>query len=110
MGLGSMICDAFTSYANRNRATPAVAVCLQLLILVIVGAVIYPQTEPAAQPAQTTVPADVGPLPPEREGVLKPKDTFKECEKCPEMAVMPKGRFTMGSPATEQGRDVDESP
>jgi formylglycine-generating enzyme required for sulfatase activity len=102
--------DVFGSNANRNRATPAAAVCLGLLIFLVAGAGIYPQTEPAAQPAQTTVPADVGPLSPERERALKPKDTFKECEKCPEMVVVPTGRFTMGSPASEQGRDVDESP
>jgi formylglycine-generating enzyme required for sulfatase activity len=35
------------------------------------------------------------------ERSLKPKDIFKECEKCPEMAVVPAGSFTMGSPANE---------
>jgi formylglycine-generating enzyme required for sulfatase activity len=44
------------------------------------------------------------------EQALKPKDTFKECDKCPEMAVVPAGSFTMGSPVGERGRDVDENP
>jgi formylglycine-generating enzyme required for sulfatase activity len=41
---------------------------------------------------------------------LKPKDTFKDCPECPEMVVVPAGKFTMGSPANEEGRDDDEGP
>lgn len=36
-----------------------------------------------------------------------PKE-FKDCATCPEMVVVPAGSFTMGSPATEVGRDKDE--
>src|SRR6202030_2898619 len=50
------------------------------------------------------------PLSAAEECVLKPKDVFKECDKCPEMVVVPAGTFTMGSPDSEQGRDIDESP
>ena len=35
---------------------------------------------------------------------------FKECEACPEMAVMPTGRFLMGSPASEPGKFNNEGP
>ena len=46
-----------------------------------------------------------------QESALKPQDTFKECaENCPEMVVVPAGHFTMGSPATEAGRYVNEGP
>jgi formylglycine-generating enzyme required for sulfatase activity len=41
---------------------------------------------------------------------LEPKDTFKDCEKCPEMVVVPAGKFTMGSPDSEKGHNPDEGP
>ena len=60
----------------------------------------------------------VFPLPPrgttalseERERALKAKDSFKECEACPEMVVIPAGPFTMGSPENESGRMSWEGP
>jgi formylglycine-generating enzyme required for sulfatase activity len=45
-----------------------------------------------------------------QERALKPKDTFKECDLCPEMVVVPAGSFTMGSPDSESSRDKDEGP
>ena len=50
------------------------------------------------------------PLTAAEECALKPKDTFKECDKCPEMVMVPAGSFTMGSPASEPGRREDEGP
>jgi formylglycine-generating enzyme required for sulfatase activity len=50
------------------------------------------------------------PLTASAECALKPKDTFKECEDCPEMIVVPAGSFMMGSPATETGRSQNEGP
>jgi len=45
------------------------------------------------------------------ELALKPGDSFKECARdCPEMAVVPPGTFTMGSPPTEKGRLDNEGP
>jgi formylglycine-generating enzyme required for sulfatase activity len=41
---------------------------------------------------------------------FRPKHVFKECDKCPEMVVVPAGSFTMGSPATEEGHGSDEGP
>jgi formylglycine-generating enzyme required for sulfatase activity len=55
-------------------------------------------------------PSGDGPLTAEQERALKPKDTFRECRDCPEMVVVPEGRFTMGSPAGEEERDKDEGP
>ena len=47
----------------------------------------------------------------EAERALKPGASFRECAKdCPEMIVVPAGKFTMGSPANEAGRDSDEGP
>jgi formylglycine-generating enzyme required for sulfatase activity len=46
----------------------------------------------------------------ERELALKPKDRFKECSDCPDMIVVPAGRFIMGSPASEEGHIPDEGP
>jgi formylglycine-generating enzyme required for sulfatase activity len=44
-------------------------------------------------------------LKPDAERALKPLASFRECAKdCPEMIVIPPGKFTMGSPETENGR------
>ncbi len=51
-----------------------------------------------------------GPLTAAQGQALKAKDAFRECEQCPEMVVAPAGRFTMGSPASEEDRQEDESP
>jgi formylglycine-generating enzyme required for sulfatase activity len=50
------------------------------------------------------------PLSAAAERGLKPKDSFKECDNCPEMVVVPAGSFTMGSPIRETGRFNDEGP
>jgi formylglycine-generating enzyme required for sulfatase activity len=50
------------------------------------------------------------PLSATEECALKPKDAFSECDKCPEMVVVPAGAFRMGSPADEKGRGGDEGP
>lgn len=44
-------------------------------------------------------------------GCLKPLDAFRDCpDICPEMAVVPAGTFSMGSPAAENARFEDEGP
>jgi formylglycine-generating enzyme required for sulfatase activity len=45
-----------------------------------------------------------------RERALKPKDTFRECQSCPEMVVVPAGEFMMGWPATQAGTSDNEGP
>jgi formylglycine-generating enzyme required for sulfatase activity len=37
-------------------------------------------------------------------------ESFRDCEDCPEMAVVPAGRFTFGSPLDEAGRQREEGP
>ena len=68
-----------------------------------------PQSTPASPPVQRPQ-ITVTPLVSAREQALQPKDTFRECSKCPQMIVVPTGKFEMGSVASEPGRAVDESP
>src|SRR5258708_1509698 len=65
---------------------------------------------PSAPPQQFFATRGVEPLTPEREQTLKPKDSFKECDVCPEMVVVPKGSFIMGTPASEPDRFKGEDP
>jgi formylglycine-generating enzyme required for sulfatase activity len=65
---------------------------------------------PASPPKQFFATKAVEPLPPEIEQTLKPKDSFKECDVCPEMVVIPKGSFIMGTPDNEPYRIKGEDP
>jgi formylglycine-generating enzyme required for sulfatase activity len=40
----------------------------------------------------------------------KPGDVIRDCEECPEVAVLPGGAFAMGSPDDEAGRRSEEGP
>ncbi|MGP0088953.1 MAG: SUMF1/EgtB/PvdO family nonheme iron enzyme [Xanthobacteraceae bacterium] len=81
-----------------------------------IAAVVPPVVPPApAGPCGGVIVASISsragqPLSANEECALKPKDVFKECDKCPEMVVVPSGRFTMGSVASEEGRFGDEGP
>jgi formylglycine-generating enzyme required for sulfatase activity len=50
------------------------------------------------------------PLSRKEEPALKPMDRFRECEHCPEMIVVPGGKFVMGASASEPGSTLDERP
>lgn len=41
---------------------------------------------------------------------MSPGATFRDCDHCPEMVVIPAGSFAMGSPEDEPGRTGDEGP
>jgi formylglycine-generating enzyme required for sulfatase activity len=50
------------------------------------------------------------PLSRSEEDALIALDHFRECERCPEMIVIPAGTFTMGASADESGSTADERP
>lgn len=60
-----------------------------------------PSAKPQIQEAQTR--SEAGAL-------LKPGLAFRDCEKCPEMVLVPSGEFLMGSPSSEAKPDDGESP
>ena len=60
--------------------------------------------------SMTTTAIDRSELPAPPAPKTRPGETFKECDVCPEMVVLPAGRFLMGSPATEPNRGSDEGP
>ena len=62
------------------------------------------QTPPSRAPRQFFPERRIQPLTPEIEQALLPKDSFRECDVCPEMVVVPKGSFMMGTPITEVDR------
>jgi formylglycine-generating enzyme required for sulfatase activity len=70
--------------------------------------------QPAADAKQSMTDARIHlglrPLSNVDEAALKPKSNFRECEKCPELVVVPKGSFMMGSPDTELRREATEGP
>ena len=68
------------------------------------------QTPPApeAPSRQYFAVKGIQPLVPEIEQALRPRDSFKECDICPEMVVVPKGSFIMGTPASEPQREDGE--
>lgn len=43
-------------------------------------------------------------------GAFEPGQSFRDCPTCPEMIVLPAGSFSMGSLATEAGRQPTEGP
>ena len=73
-----------------------------------------PATPTQQQAAAAPRPAAAGPAPagPQVASGLytRPGDVFRDTAEGPEMVVIPAGRFTMGSPSTEVGRDGNEGP
>jgi formylglycine-generating enzyme required for sulfatase activity len=60
----------------------------------------------------TELVANLGAPPPRPQPAVGvyPGQTFKDCDVCPEMVVVPAGSFMMGSPPDEKDRDDDEGP
>ncbi len=47
---------------------------------------------------------------PTTKPAYRPGEVFKDCDKCPEMVVIPAGSFLMGSPKAEKKREKSEGP
>ena len=92
-----------------------------LLGILVVGAaggvlaLLWPQREkqapapPAAEHSPTAEPTS-GPAGPAAAADYAPGATFRDCEGCPLMLVVPPGSFLQGSPTTEPGREMNEGP
>ncbi len=68
---------------------------LAMLTLLIGVAAVWWSTKYGLMPTLGT--RQVTALSLEREQQLRPADTFEECDKCPEVVVIPSGKFLMGS-------------
>ena len=66
-------------------------------------------TNPASAPAASSEATNAAPLPARVEGEVF-RDALKDGGEGPAMVVLPTGRFRMGSPSGETGRDSDEGP
>ena len=68
-----------------------------------------PAPAPAPGPATRPIPA---PSPPAATNFLidLARGSFRDCAACPEMAIVPAGTFTMGSPDQETGHQSNEGP
>jgi formylglycine-generating enzyme required for sulfatase activity len=71
-----------------------------------------PHAQPAIErdPSAKGIDLELKVLEDAAEILLKPKANFKECDKCPEMVVIPAGNFLMGSPQNEPRREAVEGP
>src|SRR5262245_4443898 len=72
-------------------------------------------SQPSASPLQPVAGIfpgfrDARPLSAAEEAAVAPFDHFKECDACPEMVIVPRGHFIMGSSPDEEGRSLDEQP
>jgi formylglycine-generating enzyme required for sulfatase activity len=65
-------------------------------------------TSPAPSAVHLQPITESSPLTEAQERALKPGDSFKECRDCPEMIVVPAGRFMMGS-SEGQGNDSERT-
>jgi formylglycine-generating enzyme required for sulfatase activity len=102
--------DEFPQGGHRSEAETRIATLEQEAVKAQAERKRLAVLDPPADVVAAPLVAPVGPLPPERERALKPKDGFKECDGCPTMITMPAGAFVMGSPANEPQRGSDEGP
>jgi formylglycine-generating enzyme required for sulfatase activity len=82
---------------DKREALNVYRKCFLAAVMLVVAAASAP-----AQQAPKPISGD--------ECAVRPGDTFRDCDGCPEMVVIPPGTFTMGSPTSEVGRYDDEGP
>src|SRR4051812_27529014 len=98
-GIAALVAGANDASAKSSRKRPRPPVKQEAT-----------QPIPAYVPKQIFATKGVQPLTPEQEQSLNAKDSFKECIDCPEMVVVPKGTFMMGTPEDEPYRLKGEDP
>jgi formylglycine-generating enzyme required for sulfatase activity/uncharacterized caspase-like protein len=70
-----------------------------------------PDADPCSGPVTASFASRcTAPLTAAQERGLKPQDAFRECDKCPEMVMVPAGRFDMGAPKEEENATFSEVP
>lgn len=79
--------------------------------LVILGLWLFPSHATTRGVVKEDTPKEASEaLPPKQQVSTKPGTTFRDCEDCPEMVVLPTGKFAMGAAATEAARKSSELP
>lgn len=112
-------CAPDTSRSQSVWRLIAAAACLTLCVAVplrLAGAQAPGTNDPFVAPAPPRPPA-AAPLPERPIAApnpgprsVTPGTVFRDCAGCPELVVVPGGRFEMGSPTSESGRGDDEGP
>jgi formylglycine-generating enzyme required for sulfatase activity len=91
--------------ASQHAGNPAAAACIAARTEALENG-----GSLSTAPAALLAPAGGKTLSAAQERALKPGDTFRECDVCPEMVVVPAGSFMMGAHPEEQDRELDEGP
>jgi formylglycine-generating enzyme required for sulfatase activity len=106
--------EFFRKQRQRQDAVPPAAPAPSAPVASVVPPVVPAAPAPPCVSGGATVASlfsrPACPLSAAEERTLKPKDVFKECDKCSEMVVVPAGSFTMGSPKSEEDRADNEGP
>ncbi len=108
-GLARALIDASRQSARRGRQLQAAFIGM-LLIISIAGVGYAAATNRVRLQLLADLYLRRTVLSLDTERALKPLDQFQECTRCPAMAVVPGGSFTMGSPNTDTTADSDEFP
>ncbi len=104
--------------AAQRRTRRMQALIGGLVAVIVAGLAAYENEQPLKNAYFWLAYVRGHPLSVDDERLLKPSESFWECAKtdekysvyCPEMMVMPAGKFVMGSPEDEKGRSDDEGP